>query len=71
MSIAVKERSPSVRAAFTPITGDAGAIVDQGETLADKAIEQGRLADIRPADDGDREAHERALSAFTRVSTRP
>ena len=35
----------------------AGAIVDQSEPLADETIEQRRLADIGPADNGDRERH--------------
>ncbi len=44
--------------AFPPVAGDARAIVDQGDAPADQAVEQGRLADIRPADNGEREGHE-------------
>ena len=57
------------RAPFAPVAGDAGAVVHQGETLADQAIEQRRLADVRRADNGDREAHERP-KARSRASRR-
>jgi hypothetical protein len=50
-------RSPSLRVALAPVAGDARQIVDQRQALADQAVEQGRLADIRPADDRGREAH--------------
>ncbi len=46
--------------AFPPVAGDARAIVDQGDAPADQAVEQGRLADIRPADNGEGEGHARA-----------
>ena len=57
VSITVNSRSPSRarpsrRSRVTP-----GVVVDQRQTLADQAIEQRGLADIRPSDDGDREAH--------------
>src|SRR5215469_809856 len=39
------------------MAGHPGKVVDQCEALADQAIEQRRLADVRPSDDGDREAH--------------
>src|SRR5262249_19975850 len=45
-------------AALAPIAGDPGKVVDQCEALADQAIEQRRLADVRPSDNGDREAHD-------------
>src|SRR5262249_12011230 len=47
------------RPPFAAVARDSGEGVDQCEALADEAIEQRRLADIRPADNGDREAHER------------
>jgi hypothetical protein len=40
------------RLALAPVTGDAGPVVDEGEPLPDKPVEEGRLADIRPPDDG-------------------
>ncbi len=52
-----------LRAALAAVAGDAGLVVDQRETLADQAIEQRRLADVRPSDDGDREAHDGARGA--------
>ena len=39
--------------AFAPVAGDAGLRLDDGEPLADQAVEQGGLADVRAADDGD------------------
>ena len=51
------------RAALPPIAGDAGAVIDQCKAFADEAVEQRRLADIRPADNGDREAHDRTPRA--------
>ena len=58
------------RAALAPVAGDAGAVVDQCEAFADEAVEQRRLADIRPSDNGDREAHDRGSSGFTRALKR-
>jgi hypothetical protein len=46
-----------------PVARDAGKIVDQREALADQAVEQGRLADIRPPDNGDGERHHELSSA--------
>ena len=46
------------RLALAAVAGDARPVVDQREPLADQPVEQRRLADIRPADDGDGEAHE-------------
>src|SRR5262249_13602884 len=43
---------------LAPVARDAGQVMDQSETLAGQAIEQGGLADIRPSDNGDREAHD-------------
>ena len=44
--------------------GHAGAIVDQRQTLADEAVEQGRLAHIGAADDGDLQSHVGLLTQF-------
>ena len=50
--------------ALAPVAGHAGAIIDQRQALADKAIEQRRFADVRAADDGDGGmGHEGAVSA--------
>ncbi len=46
------------RPAFAPVAGDAGAVIDQRQAPADQTIEQRRFADIRPSDNGDREAHD-------------
>src|SRR5207248_2205722 len=43
--------------ALTPVAGDPRSVIDQRQTLSDQAIEQRGLADIRPSDDGDRDAH--------------
>ena len=43
------------RLALAPVAGDARAVVDQRQPPADQPVEQRRLADIRPADDGDAE----------------
>ena len=48
------------RVAFTPVAGDAGAVVDQCQPPSHQAVEQGRFADIGPADDGDGEIHTRS-----------
>ena len=45
------------RLAFAAVAGDARAVVDERELLADEAVEQGRLADVRPSDDGDGGRH--------------
>ena len=42
-----------VRLEDLAITGDPGAILHDRRLLADDAVEQRRLADVRPADDGD------------------
>ena len=41
--------------ALAPVAGDARQVVDQRQPLADEPVEQRRLADIRPTDDGDAE----------------
>ena len=56
--MAVKARSPSRARALAAVAGDAGKVVDQRQALADQAIEQRRFADVRPSDNGDREAHD-------------
>ena len=45
------------RLAFATVAGDAGLVVDERQLLADQPVEQGRLADIRPPDDGDERRH--------------
>ena len=47
--------------AFAAIARDAGPVVDQSQTPADQPVEQGRLADVGPADNGNREAHQLSL----------
>ena len=42
-----------VRVALSPVTGDAGQVIDQRQLLADQAVEQRRFADIGSADDRD------------------
>ena len=41
------------RLALAPVAGHARPVVDQRQLLADQPVEQGRLADIGPADDRD------------------
>ena len=36
-----------------PVAGDAGHVLDDGLAAADDPVDQGRLADVRAADDGD------------------
>ena len=43
--------------ALAAVSGDARLVVDERELLADEAVEQGRLADIGPPDDGDERRH--------------
>ena len=43
--------------AEAPVARHARLVIHQRELLADQAVEQGRLADIGPADDGDGEGH--------------
>jgi len=44
--------------ALAAVAGDARAVVDQRDAPADQPVEQSRLADIGPADNGNGEAHE-------------
>ena len=41
------------RLALAAVAGHAGPVVDQRQPLADQPVEQGRFADVGPADDGD------------------
>ena len=43
--------------ALATVARHARHVVDQCKPLADQAVEQRRLADVRPANDGDGEAH--------------
>ena len=43
---------------LAPVAGQSRLIVDEREALAGEPVEQRRLADIRPSDDGDGEGHE-------------
>ncbi len=43
--------------ALAAIAGDAGQVIDERELLSDQAVEQRRLADIGPADNGDCKRH--------------
>src|SRR4029077_6278735 len=36
-----------------PVAGDAGLLLDNGDTPADDAVDEGRLADVRPSGDDD------------------
>ena len=45
------------RLALAAIAGDAGLVIDQRELLSDQPVEQRRLSDIGPADDGNRKGH--------------
>ena len=50
------------RFALAPIAGDAGLVVNQRQFAPDEPIEQRRLADVRPPDDGDFHVHGRRLN---------
>ena len=54
--------------ALAAVAGDAGLVVDQRKLLPDQPVEQRRLADIRPADDGDGERHEKSVRPSGRGS---
>ena len=41
------------RLALAPVAGHARPVVDERQLLADQPVEQGGLADVGPADDGD------------------
>ena len=51
----VKREVAEPRLALAPVAGDARQVVDQRQPPADQPVEQRRLADVRPADDGDAE----------------
>src|SRR6059058_3521807 len=53
VSITVNSRSPR-RALPSAVAGDAGLVIHQRQLLPDQPVEQRRLADIGPADDGNR-----------------
>ena len=46
------------------VTGDAGLVLDDGLAAADDAVHQGRLADVRAADDG--EGRKRAVAGLVK-----
>ena len=48
--------------ALAAVTGHARGVVDQRELLPDQTVEQGRLADIGPADDCKRIGHRRSVA---------
>ena len=50
------------RLPFAPVARDARPVVNQREPPADQPVEQGRLADIRPANDRKGEAHGKSNS---------
>ena len=52
---------PQPPGALAQVAGHARLVVDQRQPPADQPVEQRRLADVGPADDGEREGH-RALS---------
>jgi hypothetical protein len=43
---------------LAPVAGDARPVVDKRQPAADQPVEEGRLADIGAADNGDCEWHE-------------
>src|SRR5579875_752414 len=49
----------------------AGNRLDDGSSLADEAIEEGRLAGVRPSNDGDGGQWHRATSLFGTVDRKP
>ena len=50
-----------------PVAGDARPVVDQRHAPADQPVEQRGLADVRPPDDGDGEAHAHWMLSFHRA----
>ena len=52
------------RLPLAPVARDARQVVDQSEPLADQPVEQRGLADVRPPDDGDGEAHGHWMPRF-------
>jgi hypothetical protein len=55
------------RLALAAIAGHAWQVIDERELLSDQAVEQRRLADIGPADDGDCEGHQSFVRCRSRV----
>ena len=47
--------------AFAAVAGDSWLVIDKRELLPNQPVEQGRLADIGPADDGDRKGHKKSV----------
>ena len=47
--------------AFAAVARHARLVVDQREAAPNETVEQGRFADIRPADNGDGEGHDDGL----------
>ena len=60
----VKRSGPSRAVALAPVARHAGLVVDQRQPPADEPVEQRRLADVGPADDGDGEGHGAQASGF-------
>ena len=58
------------RTALAAVARDAGPVIDQRQPPADQPIEQRRLADIRPSDNGDREGHEGKAWSLSRAMDR-
>ena len=54
------------RLALAAVARHAGLVIDQRELLPDQPVEQRRFADIGPADDGNREGHERSVRCRAR-----
>ena len=54
------------RLALAAIAGDAGLVIDQRELLPNQPVEQRRLSDIGPADNGNREGHGRSMRPVLR-----
>ena len=52
--------------ALAAVAGDAGQVIDKRELLPDQAVEQRRLADIGPADNGNLKGH----GSFVRCRSR-
>ena len=57
VSTTVKRSAPEPPLALAQVARDPGLVVDQRQPPADQAVEQRRLADVGPADDGEGERH--------------
>ncbi len=51
------------------VTRHTGTVVDNGELFSGQAVEQGRFADIGPADNGNFQGHPRLIPQSVRLST--